>query len=190
MMRAARFRRRLGPAALVALLLWAVPAAMQAEPGPTTLRVAAPTISSVGEDIHFTVTLLDGEGQPIVGAMVQVYERVAFMDTAPADVLVAAGSTAEDGTARIHYVARRAGARAFTVSYAGDEDHAAQAASFEMPVAAGGQIYQVEPPAGIPGVSRFLVSGILIIVWGTMLIIALHVVAIVRAGGPPEGEGA
>lgn len=190
MMRVTQLRNRLGPAALVALLLWAAPAVMQAEPEATTLQVTAPTVASIGQDMHFAVTLLDAAGQPIARGRVQVYERVQFMDAAAEDVLVAAGTTAEDGTALIHYVVRRSGARAFTVSYAGNDNHAPQSASFEMPVAGGGQIYEVERPAGIPGVSRFLVSGILMIVWGTMLIIALHVVAIVRAGGPPEGEGA
>lgn len=187
--------RRILPRAALSLLLalavWIVPSSLHAEPEPAELRVSAPVGATVGDRIDFGVTLLDAGGEPIGGAPVALYEQAGFMGVSGREVAVAVASTSEDGTAVLRYAVRREGARAFTVRYEGDADHAPASAAIDLPVAAGAATYTVEPPTGIPGVNRFLVIAVLVVVWGTMLIVALHVIAIAREGsavGTPGRE--
>jgi hypothetical protein len=174
---------------VVAVALALLPGVLHAEPGAAELRISAPVQATVGDEVELQLTLLTAEGEPIEGATITLYEQVAFMDTKPAEVVVSGAATDAAGRAAIHYIARREGARSLTVRYEGDEEHAAAAVTVELPVLAGDQTYLVERLPGIPGVNRFLVVGILVIVWGTMFIIAAHVVAIARAGADaPDGE--
>ncbi len=159
-----------------------LPAVAHAEPGPTELRLSAPITVAVGDAVELRATLLTAAGEPIDGAVVVLYERAGFMNVNAREVAVASVSTDAGGVAVIRYVARREGARQLTVRYEGSEEHAAADVAIELSVAAGAQIYVVEAPPGIPGVNRFLVMTILAGVWGTMLVVALHVVAIAREG--------
>lgn len=155
----------------------------------TDLLLGAPVESSVGSVVGFTANVRGAGGAPVAGAPVVLYEVAGFFDTAEQEVEVARGTTNKDGVAALNYLARRSGDRSFKAYFAGDANNASSSVALTLKVAEGGQVYNVEPPAGIPGVSRFLVSGILILVWGIMFIVSLHVVAILREGRAGEEPG-
>jgi hypothetical protein len=173
-------RRALVPA-LLTIAGGLLPAAAHAEPGPTELRLSAPITVDVGDAVELHATLTAG-GEPVDGAVVVLYERAGFMNVGAREVAVASVSTDEGGVAVIKFVARREGARQLTVRYEGSEEHAPADVAIELTVAAGAQTYIVDAQPGIPGVNRFLVMTVLAGVWGTMLVVALHVVAIAREG--------
>ncbi len=168
------------------------PGVVHAEPGATELRVSAPVAAAIGDALKLRIVLIASDAaESVPGAPVTLYERTGFMGVSPREVMVASAVTGDDGAAVIRFTARREGVRNLVVRFDGDPDHGASFATFELPVAAGPAIYTVEPPPGIPGVNRFLVVGILVVVWGTMFIIAAHVIAIAREGhseATPGGE--
>lgn len=166
--------------ALAALALTAGTA--YGEPGPVELRLAAPARAAIGDIVRMQVTIVDADGEPVAGARLLLSERVSFLDASPEAAVVAGATSNAAGVAVITYVARREGTRRLTVSYAGDATHAPASVAIELPVAPGSAVYHVDLPSSIPGVNRFLVIGVLVAVWGTMLVVALHVVGIAREG--------
>lgn len=182
-----RFQMVLATLAAVALIA-VVPSAVSAEPDGTTLQVSGPIAATVGDTVELTATLTDAAGEPIGNVQLLVVERVGFLDTKVNDVTVASAATNDDGVAVIRYAARRDGDRSLVVWFPGSADFEEASAGFDFAVADGPATYTVEAPPGIPGVNRFVVMAVLVLVWGTMLVIAGHVVAIAREGGPSEPD--
>jgi len=180
-----RFQVSMLALAMVALVS-VVPSAVQAEPGGTTLQVSGPIGATVGDTVELVATLTDAAGEPVPDVRLLVDERVGFLDTKVSDVTVASAATNDAGVAVIRYAARREGGRSLLVRFPGTSDFAEASAGFEFSVAAGPATYTVEAPPGIPGVNRFAVMAVVIVVWGTMLIVAWHVAAIAREGRAAE----
>ncbi len=165
------------------------PGVVRAEPGATELQVSAPVEAAIGDALELRAVLIASDQASVPGAAVTLYERTGFMDVSEREVAIASAVTDDDGVAVIRFIARREGVRDLIVRFDGDSDHGASFATFELPVAPGPAIYTVEPPPGIPGVNRFFVVGILVVVWGTMFIVAAHVVAIAREGHSEATRG-
>lgn len=183
-------RRHLFATAIVLAALALTAGTAYGEPGPVELRLAAPAGAAIGDVVRVQVTIVDADGEPVARARLVLSEHVSFLDAKPNSAVVAGATSNAAGVAVIAFVARREGTRSLTVSYAGDDAHAPAFVSFELPVAAGGPVYHVDPPSSIPGVNRFLVIGVLVAVWGTMLIVALHVVGIAREGATDGADPA
>lgn len=167
-----------GPAASPA----AGPAAAGTDTRPKSqLGLSAPVGAALGSRVPLSISAGDASGAPIAGAQLRLVEVTGFYGLDPQEIEVARAVTAKDGTATLEYVARRTGTRVLKATFAGDVTHAPASLDVKLEVGDGPALYHVEPPAGIPGVSRFFVSGIIIAVWGTMFIVAMHVVGIVRA---------
>jgi len=154
----------------------------------TQLALTAPVGASLGNKVAFSIAAGDTTGAPIAGAKLQLVEVTGFYGLDPQEVDVARAVTAADGTATLEYIARRTGTRTLKAIFPGDSQHAPASLDVQLDVGDGPSLYVVHPPTGIPGVNRFFVSGIIIAVWGTMFIVAMHVVGIVRAGRT-EGSG-
>lgn len=165
------------------------PGVVRAEPGATELQVSAPVEGAIGDALELRVVLIASDGAAVPDAAVILYERTGFLGVSAREVAIASAVTADDGVAVIRFMARREGVRDLIVRFDGDPDYGASFATFELPVAPGPAIYSVEPPPGIPGVNRFFVVGILVVVWGTMFVIAAHVVAIAREGHSDAAQG-
>lgn len=175
-------RRHLFATAIALAALALTAGAAYGDPGPVELRLTAPATAAIGDVVSVQVTIVDADGEPVAGARLLLSERVSFLDAKPESAAVAGATSDAAGVAVITFLARREGTRSLTVSYAGDAAHAPASVTIELPVAPGGPVYHVELPSSIPGVNRFLVIGVLVAVWGTMLIVALHVVGIAREG--------
>ncbi len=160
-----------------------------AQTASTVLQVSAPAAASVGDRLELRVSLRTALGEPVEGARVTLTERAGFMDTSTQEVAVASATTDADGEAVLRFMARREGTRSLTARYDGDDDLAAASVTLDLPVAAGVQTYIVESQPGIPGVNRFLLMSVLVIVWGTMFIVAAHVLLIAREGFSEGSEG-
>ena len=172
---------------LIAVALLSVaPSTVRAEPRGTTLQISGPVAAIVGDTVELVATLTDAAGEPVADVQLLVEERVGFLDTKLSDVTVASAATNDDGVAVIRYVARRDGDRSLLVWFPGTSEFAEASTGFGFTVASGPATYTVEAPPGIPGVNRFAVIAVLVVVWGTMLIIAGHVTAIAREGRAVE----
>lgn len=181
-------RRRLLATVIALAALMVTAGTAYGEPGPVELRLAAPATAAIGDVVRLQVTIVDANGEPVAGARLLLSERVSFLDARPENAVVAGATSDAMGVAVITYVARREGTRSLTVNYAGDAVHAPASVAIELPVAPGSAVYHVDPPSSIPGVNRFLVIAVLVAVWGTMLVVALHVVGIAREGAADPAD--
>ncbi|TAK76617.1 MAG: hypothetical protein EPO16_06925 [Dehalococcoidia bacterium] len=172
----------------------AAPAGAAGATGPDSrpksqLAIVAPVGSARGSQVDISVTASDAKGAPIPAARIVLAETVQFYGLDPQTVEVASATTGKDGVAVLQYLPRRTGERALKVMLDGNAARAPSSLDLKLTIGDGPATYLVEPPAGIPGVNRFLVSAIIVTVWGTMFIVTMHVVAIARAGrngGPGE----
>jgi hypothetical protein len=182
-------RLDLAVAALVlAVLTTVTPSIVHAEPGGTTLQVSGPVGATVGDTVELVATLTDDAGAPVADVQLLVDERLGFFDTKASDVTVASAATNDDGVAVIRYVARREAARSLVIRFPGNNDFAEASAGLQFTVVPGQATYAVEAPPGIPGVNELVLMVVLVAVWGTMLVVAAHVVAIARAGDSADLE--
>ena len=167
---------------LTAIVAWLTPASIHAQPAPAELRLSAPVSTAIGETITLQATLLTASGEPIERASIVLFEQTGFLDVSAREIEITSGVTTDTGVAILRYIARREGVRNLIARYEGSDDAGATSIAIELPVATGGATYSVEPPPGIPGVNRFLIVALMAVVWGTMLVVAAHVVAIAREG--------
>ncbi len=174
--------KQLSAAALLALAALYAPSVLHAAPAPVVLQLSAPVAVTVGDSTLLQATLTNEAGEPVASVLVTLYERAAFLDLSAREIVVASAITNGEGRADLRFEARRTGPRSLVARFAGDQEHAAAEARIELAVREGAQVYEVEAQRGVPGVNRFLLIAILTLVWGTMLIVALHVVAIAREG--------
>ena len=153
------------------------------------ILIAAPVEAGLGTGARLLTTLTDESGTAIAGAKVSLFEVIGFMGVEPQEVEVATGMTDAQGTSTLVYTARRTGNRTLTAYFDGGLDYRPTSIDLQLTVPPGPQVYLVSSPVGIPGVNRFFVSGIILMVWGTMFVVALHVVAIARAGARSREDG-
>jgi hypothetical protein len=175
--------------ALVIVLSLTAPTPAGADHGDAEIRVSAPVGARIGDTVEVIATLVDPLSGPVAGATVSMAETVEFMDSGSTEVVVSSARTGGDGRAILRYTVRRAGPRELVVRFDGDEHHPPVGGAFTLTIADGGSSYLVEPPPGVPGVNRFLLVALMTGVWGTMLVVALHVVAIARQGHSSSSAG-
>jgi len=148
---------------------------------PSTLKVAAPTTVSVGQNVTVEARLTGAAG-PIVKAKVEFVVPTGFLK-ASSDMSVGTGITDGDGLATATFQARMTGDLQVKAVFAGDNTYAASTGTTPMSVGGSKQVYVPDVGIRLRGVtsspigqdstvSHWLLSGwpigaLLVLIWST-----------------------
>ncbi|MBI4336378.1 MAG: Ig-like domain-containing protein [Chloroflexi bacterium] len=161
------------------LLLATGRAALAAD--PADLQLQAPQEATLGEQVTVTAVLRDASGTPIVGAPVILWSPAQFLSTGGAVQLGKVATNAR-GEATFRYEARTEESVVLNASFSGDSRYSAAQASAQMAVQGSAQLYQSSAGVRVPGVSVWLLVGLLGGVWGTYLAVMVLLTLIAREG--------
>lgn len=153
--------------------------------GPATLELQAPKEVRLGDEVSVTATLRDGNGAPIPGATIILWSPGEFLSVSDA-VELGRAATNVQGHVTFRYEARSGGAVSLNASFAGDARNAPAQAAAPLQVQGSAQLTH-HPREGVrvPGVSVWILVGILGGVWSTYFSVAVLLTLIAREG--PKG---
>jgi hypothetical protein len=168
------------------------PTATPAAPGPGDSEIEAEvTISDeprVGDPAEVSVLLrLAEDGSPVPDVEVRVLQEKSFMFVEGV-VEVIGATTDEDGLAVMTYIPRRPGEQEILIEYLLPEAIEPVSTAVTLTVADGGQIVRPEAGVDIPGLGVWTIFAVVITVWALLLLVAVRVIAMARAGGVPAPE--
>ena len=172
--------------AAIAVIAFGVGSAVSAHASPLKVSIASATNAVVGQPGDISATLVSPDtGKPLSGVNVTFLAHATFgkMD---GFMEVGQAATNSDGIASISYVPHDPGDQAIKVSYVPTTGAKAEEASGTISVGgAASQMYVQKAGIQVPGLSSWLIVGLLTIVWGTLFGVGVTVIRIARAG---EGE--
>lgn len=170
-------------AGLVAVVALAMGFAAPAHASHVNVKVIEPTPAIAGQtsELDAVVTSAD-TGEALSGVAVTFFVHGSFDDVS-GYMEIGRGVTNSQGTAAISYAPREAGTHDIRVEYAQagggtTEDITASIAVQGSP----NQLYVQTAGIQVPGLNSWLIIGLLSVVWGILLFVAMTVVRIARAG--------
>ena len=173
-------------AAALALVVFGVGSARSAHASPLQVSIASATNAVVGQPGEISATLVSPDtGKPMAGVNVTFLAHATF---GKVDGFAEVGQavTNDQGIASISYVPRQPGDEAIKVTYATAPGAKPEEASGTISVAgAPSQLYVQTAGIQVPGLSSWLIVGLLMVVWGTLFGVGVSVIRIARAG---QGE--
>jgi hypothetical protein len=171
---------------IVALLAIGIGAAVTANASQVTVNIAEPAPALVGQPSQIDATLTAPDtGKPMAGVSVTFLAHSSF-GKVDGFMEIGRGVTNSDGIAAISYVPRDAGHTDVKVDYVPAAGGKMEEAVGAIDVQGGAsQLYVQKSGIQVPGLSSWLIVGLLTIIWGTLFGVALMVVRIARAG---QGE--
>ena len=164
-------------------------------PGPPTngdsdvnAEITVSADPRVGDPADVLVTLsFAADGSPAAGALVRLLREVTFADVTGM-VEVAAATTDEDGSAELTFVPRRDGNQELVIEYLMRDADEPLSTTATLTVADGEQIVGSESGLDAPWLGAGLLMALVAGIWLVLIILAIGVIAIARAGGPEEPE--
>ena len=173
-------------AAAIALLAVGVGNAMTAHASPLQVSIASATNALVGQPSQIDATLVSPDtGKPMAGVNVTFLAHSSF-GKVDGFMEIGRAATNAQGIASISYVPHDAGSHDIKVDYVPTTGATMEEASGSINVGgAAEQLYVQKAGIQVPGLSSWLIVGLLTIIWGTLFGVALTVVRIARAG---QGE--
>ncbi len=184
-----RMAKWIGLASL-ALALFLATATQVWAADPVTLELQVPKKVGLGDQVTLSALVRDAKGSPVKGARVVFWSPASFLSNSGA-VELGSAVTDSKGTATIVSQARIGGAVSLNAYLAGDSRYDAASASAEMQVEGTAQLTK-HPIEGVrvPGLSVWLLAGLLAIVYSIYLTVIVLLSLIAREGSQtPKAAG-
>ena len=157
--------------------------------GPVILDLQGVSQANLGDNLQLTATLRDSSGAPIRGATIDLWSTSSFLSTGGA-VQLGQATTDGQGVALFAYQPRDNGTLTVNASFAGDALHAAAQGSLQINVQGSAQLYDSTAGIKVPGISKWILVGVLSGVWSTYVGVMVLLTLIAREGSKtPAGVG-
>ncbi len=170
---------------LMTVLTWlSLSSVASAQERRATLEVSAVESVEAGSTMEIVATLVEQDGSPITGEVIDFSLSVEFMSNS-GEIHIGSATTDESGVARIEYTPKAEGDHYLTAGTSDSSDVSAFS-EMEMTVTSGPQLYRELSPIRVPGANVWMTSAVLIAVWSVFVLIALRIWQISRIG---EREG-
>jgi len=180
-------RRAMKLVPVLALLAWlATTSIVSAQDRRATLDISAVETVQAGSATEVVATLIELDGAPIEGELIEFYMSVKFLSNSD-DIAIGTAVTDEKGTARIEFVPKAEGEHFLTASTSADSEVSAFS-EMEMTVSPGPQLYRELSPVRVPGANVWMAAAVLLAVWGVFVMIALRIWQIAKLGEDAGGS--
>ncbi len=179
--------RRIALSIILALLVVSVPAtiARRADAAQLTVALVAQSPVQAGQPSILTATVTEG-GVPAAGMSVVFYSTETFARVT-GDAEIGRSVTDASGVASFTFAPTEAGAHSVGATATARDGTVAKAAATLTIEGSFEQQYVQTAGIQIPGINSWLIIGLLAIVWGVLLFIAITVIRIAAAGNV-EGQ--
>jgi hypothetical protein len=169
-------------AGLVVLVVLAVGAAAPARASHVQVKVVEPTPAIAGQASELDAALTSADtGQPVAGMAVTFLAHGSFDDVS-GYMEIGRAVTNSQGIAAISYAPREAGTHDIRIDYVLSAGGTTEEATASVAVAgAGDQLFVQTAGIQVPGLNSWLIIGLLSVVWGILLFVAITVVRIAHA---------
>jgi len=168
---------------ILAFAMLALGSAATAHASHLNVRVAEPTPATVGQPSELVAELTSADtGQPVAGVNVTFFAHASFGKVS-GYMEIGRGVTDSRGIATISFVPRESGTHDIRVDYALGAGGTAEETAASVAVAGSAdQMYVQKAGIQVPGLNSWLIIGLLSVVWGILLLVAVTVNRIARAG--------
>lgn len=148
------------------------------------VEIDSPAEVLVGEETTVTVTIVDSDGAPVVGGEVAL-SFVGRLGGESGWVVVATGTTGEQGSVTLTYLQRAVEAGRMRVEYFGPDGQ--ENTEFEVEVVDGPQQVASDAGADIPILGVWWIIVVLAIIWSLVLLAVLRLVVVGRSSDLSTG---
>ncbi|MBI5285051.1 MAG: hypothetical protein HY874_08170 [Chloroflexi bacterium] len=168
---------------ILAFALLALGSTATAHASHLNVRVVEPTPATVGQPSELAAALTSADtGQPVAGVNVTFFAHASFGKVS-GYMEIGHAVTDSEGIATIPFVPRESGAHDIRVDYAlaggGTAEEAVASVAVE---GSADQMYVQKAGIQVPGLNSWLIIGLLSVVWGILLLVAVTVIRIAHAG--------
>jgi len=172
---------------LLVVLVTATPA-WAAE--PVNLEFQAPEQVNIGDEVMVTAGLRNEKGIPVPGANIVLTSEASFL-SAEGTIELDRAATDAQGIVNFLYQARTEGPITLNVYFSGDSRYGSAQDSTELTVLGSVQLYQQTAGVRLPGISVWLLVGVLGTVWSIYVTVMVLLALIARASpkAPLERRG-
>ena len=164
-------------------LLFPLAAAADSPAKATTIELSVPASGVIGTSMHISATLTDAGGKPVVGATVGLYTSATFLSTRSGPMLIGEAKTDSGGVAAFDYTPDSSTTMEVRAEYAGDAGFLPSNAISGFAVTGSQDIYTESAPLRVPGINRWLLGGVFIMIYSLYLFVVSRVYKIQYESG-------
>lgn len=150
----------------------------------TEITLSAPSSASLGDVIQVKTNLQDETGAPVSGVTAHFFSYAEFLSGSAGLIEIGEAVTDGEGVATLEFMPRRGGNIEVVAKYDGDNSYAPSEASISFTVEGNEQLFEAHAGFSVPFINKWLLVGVMSILWGTILFVGFLVVRIAFA--PPE----
>ena len=151
---------------------------------PTSLTLNVASRVDLGSPILIEATLRDQSGKPVGDAVVRLYTSATFLSTESGPIEIGDATTNENGVAIFEYVPSRNVTMEVRAEYQGDGQYEPSQATASFVVEGSRQLIQTHAGVNVPFLNKWVLVGVLTIIWSLYFFVATRVLRIAQA--PPE----
>ncbi|MBI2858687.1 MAG: hypothetical protein HYX90_06390 [Chloroflexi bacterium] len=168
-------------AASVALALAPVKVAMADSPVETRLTLSVPGSAELGKPLRIEAVLVDSAGKPVGKAPVGLYTSATFLSVASGPMEIDRAVTDASGKAVFEYLPTRAVNTEVRAEFAGNGALLPSHASGKFTVDGNTQIVRTHAGFSVPFLNKWILGGLLIIIWSLYLFVVSRVLRVAQA---------
>lgn len=166
--------------AVTVAVFGATPAGAESPSVGTKLELRSLPAVDLGDSIHVYARLLDESGKPVAKEEVVLYTSFTFMSTSSGPIEIGRATTDAAGVADIEYLPTRGGSTEVRAEFLGNTKYKSSQAVGTFVARGGQQIYGVQVGITVPFLSKWLLGGLLFIIWTLYLFVVTRVLRIVQ----------
>ncbi|MDO8473848.1 MAG: hypothetical protein Q7T05_08570 [Dehalococcoidia bacterium] len=151
---------------------------------PTVLSLKVGTPVELGDTARIQASLRDERGNPVKQATLRLYTSATFMSTESGAIEIGDAKTDENGVALFEYVPTRNVTMEVRAEYQGDSRYEPSQATTSFVVEGNRQLVLTEVGVKVPFLNKWLLVGLLSIIWSLYFFVVTRVLRIAQA--PPE----
>ena len=147
----------------------------------TSMAVSVAPRVELGSPTRIEATLRDQAGKPVGGAVVRLYTSATFLFTESGAIEIGKEITGPDGVAIFEYVPSRNVTTEVRAEYQGDDSYGPSHSTASFEVYGDRQLIQTHAGIQVSFINKWLLGGILIIIWSLYLFVVSRILRIAQA---------
>jgi len=148
-----------------------------------SLKLSAPTMTTLARETQISATLLKADGTPVSGAVIHFYAEASFAGV-KGKLHLGQATTDAQGVAIFHYSPRSNGDLTLFAEFEGDNELQPAKAKTTLRVTGSPPLYRETAGIQVPGLNSWLLIAVLSGIWAILFTAGVFILSIARASSP------